>query len=120
MACWPRPRRVVLRRVCESLWDVLEWLLAVVRRVFAANAGSARRLAEIRSANPARDEDILIPPNPSEDLKNTWKSLTNKLVRGKGKAKSTAAAWITLDTAPEAKIRYRRGSEKAIKYRQYS
>jgi len=71
MACWARARRD-LCRLCESLCAlVLTWPLEGDRRTCAANAGGARRAAEIRSTNPARDEDILMPPEESEDFKNS-------------------------------------------------
>jgi hypothetical protein len=71
MACWARARRD-LCRPCERLCLVApEWLLVEEWRTFAANAGGARRATEIRSTNPARDEDILMPPEESEDFNNS-------------------------------------------------
>jgi hypothetical protein len=71
MACWPRARRD-LWRLCETLCVLApEWLLAELWRKDAANAGGTSRAAEIRSANPRRNEDILTPPELIEDFKNS-------------------------------------------------
>ena len=82
----------------------LVWLVVVVRCAFAANAGGARRAAEIRSDNPARDGNILNRPTKEEDFKNCSKKFSERTVMRQGENESSAAEWITLDT--------RAGSEK--------